>query len=186
MRPRRPHVAERRDADEQARNDERHDDHRDESDEQRADRLDRDDRSRATAPTPRRFAMRADGDTGAKSDEESRVELHARTSRSLHRLTTAASVRSTSATRMSPMCPMRKPDGSNGPESRRGENAARLDVDRERLSARYPPAARSAVSVDANLLSRGHCGDNPSRRRRPAPRSPSPHDAVHVRRSPSS
>ena len=78
------HVAERRDADEQARDHERHDDHRDEPDEDRADRLDR--RPRAVGRAPGTIARRAPAATPAtRPIENSRVERHAAASVSRRR-----------------------------------------------------------------------------------------------------
>src|SRR6185369_1890103 len=107
-------VPKRCNTDKDARDHERHHDHRDETNERGTDRLESDQDTLKPFETadPRDEPER---DTRREAEQDLAVEFHRMTADSPSAELTASRVRSTSAMRMSPMWPMRKPVFSYGP-----------------------------------------------------------------------
>src|SRR6185503_10606426 len=157
--PEAPHVAERGDADEQAGDDQRHDHHRDQPDERRAERLagSEDALQRRGPGKPR---DRPEREAADQPEEDLPMQRHPRPiSSSASR--SDASVRSTSAIRMSPMWPMRSAVSPYGP------SASAVSMPFARIASRSASGSTAggsaiAVSVLASDVRDGHCRPTPS------------------------
>ena len=169
MRPSAAHVAERRDADEQARDDERHDDHRDQPDEHRAERLERARPSCRARRMPDDARQRPDRDAGDEARRGSVVSsfIAPRARRRAPRAS-ASSVRSTSASADVAHVPDAESRRLVRAEPGGGEHAARaLIASRTRFGA-TPPG--SAIAVSVSERTRAEPGTAASGRAPPTPR----------------
>ena len=168
------HVAERRDADEDARDHERHDDHRDEPDEHRADRLETDHgtcidaapgASRATtrpASSPRESSCRASPEPGDRRRRTRRARRERRERPLDVRHANVAHVADAKGGRLV----LTQPRGR--------ENAARLMLSRSgwaRCPRRRERGQRRRVATNRRTLRRDPIAAAPVRAVRPSPRA---------------